>query len=325
MTLRTRPALAGLIGLTAILGLAACTSPTAPSTSTTSPPSAASPVETIKMPVGSVPEGIAVDEATGTAYVTSFSDGTVYTVDLLDGTYDELSPATGGASVGILRTDADQLFVAGGTAGTIRVLDAKSGKVLAVYTVPDVEAGALVNDFTILHGVLYATDSSRPVLYRLPLGTNSELPPADAIEMLPLSGITFGQGFNNNGITTTPDGAELIVVQTNTGTLFRVDETTGSATPIALDGLDNVEWGDGLLREGNTLYVVRNMVNTLTVLDLDDAGTSAKLAENITTDDFDSPTTVARYDGRFYLPNARFTLKDSTDADFIISSIPAKG
>jgi len=171
---------------------------------------------------------------------------------------------------------------------------------------------------------LYATDSVRPVLYRLPLGADSELPPADAVEMLPLNGITFGEGFNNNGITTTPDGADLIVVQTNTGTLFRVDEATGGATPVTLEGADNLEWGDGLLREGNTLYVVRNMVNTLSVLELDDAGTSATLVEDVTADNFDSPTTVARYDGRFYLPNARFTLEDSTDADFTIVSVPAK-
>ena len=40
-----------------------------------------------------------------------------------------------------------------------------------------------------------------------------------------------------NGITETPDHRALLVVQTNTGLLFRVDRHTGVATQVDLGGI----------------------------------------------------------------------------------------
>lgn len=307
---------------TATIGLAACSSPstdTGTSTSTSTPSS----VERIEMPVGSIPEGIAIDGST--AYVTSFADGSVYSVDLTTGDYDVLSPATGTGSVGIMLDEQGRLFVAGGVAGTIRVLDAASGSELASYTVPTPADAVMVNDFTVLDGAVYATDSRTPVLYRLSLGEAGQLPGPTALEVINLTGVTFTEGFNNNGIATTPDGDALVVVQTNSGTLFRIDEATGEATPISLTGIENVSKGDGMLREGNTLYVVRNLENEVAVLELDDAGTTAELVDTITSADFDSPTTMARFEDRFYLPNARFTLTDFSGEDFSVVSVPSAG
>jgi len=48
--------------------------------------------------------------------------------------------------------------------------------------------------------------------------------------------------FNSNGIVSTPDKKALLVVQTNTGKLFRID-TTGHATLVDL-GNDHIMWGD---------------------------------------------------------------------------------
>ena len=39
----------------------------------------------------------------------------------------------------------------------------------------------------------------------------------------------------------------------------------------------------------------------------------AALGREITSDDFDVPTTIARFGKRLYLPNARFTSPDATD------------
>jgi sugar lactone lactonase YvrE len=43
-------------------------------------------------------------------------------------------------------------------------------------------------------------------------------------------------GFNANGIARTPDGRALIVVNSGTGALFRVDPATGVATAVDLGG-----------------------------------------------------------------------------------------
>src|SRR5262249_47756498 len=91
--------------------------------------------------------------------------------------------------------------------------------------------------------------------YRLPLGRNGALP-ADA-ESVPLTG-EWQQtpGFNANGIAQTPDRSALLVVQSSTGLLFRVDPATGEATQVDLGGtlLTN---GEGLLVVGRALYAVQ--------------------------------------------------------------------
>ena len=64
--------------------------------------------------------------------------------------------------------------------------------------------------------------------------------------------------------------------------------------------------GDGLLRQGRTLYVVQNQLNKIAVLRLSPDGSSATLEREITSSAFDVPTTVARWGQRLYLPNAKF-------------------
>ena len=45
-----------------------------------------------------------------------------------------------------------------------------------------------------------------------------------------------GAGFNANGIAETTDNKALLVIQSATGTLFRVDPDTGDATVVDLGG-----------------------------------------------------------------------------------------
>ncbi len=113
-------------------------------------------------------------------------------------------------------------------------------------------------------------------------------------------------GFNLNGIARTPDGDALLVVQSNTGFLFRVDPATGAATRVDLGGalLTN---GDGLLVVGRTLYAVQNQLNRVAVVELNKAGTEGEVTGFLTDPRFDIPTTVAAFGNRLYLPNARFS------------------
>ncbi len=55
------------------------------------------------------------------------------------------------------------------------------------------------------------------------------------------------------------------------------------------------------------MYVVRNRLNQVAVIDLDPRTfTSGEVVGTITSPNFDVPTTMAAFGNRFYLVNARF-------------------
>ena len=94
---------------------------------------------------------------------------------------------------------------------------------------------------------------------------------------LPLSGDwEQTDGFNANGIAVTPDGRALLVVQSSTQTLFRVNPRTGVARTVDLGGFALVN-GDGLLVRGRTLYVVQNRLSEVAVFRLDRDGRAGSL------------------------------------------------
>lgn len=119
-----------------------------------------------------------------------------------------------------------------------------------------------INDVVITRDEAYFTNSSQPVLYRLPLENNGELPETLTVEEIPLSGDYqfVPNAFNANGIAAPPNGKTLIIVNSADGALYNVDPGTGVATRIDLGGA-SVPNGDGILLQGKTLYVVQNRLN----------------------------------------------------------------
>ena len=258
----------------------------------------------ISLPDGFQPEGITT--AGRYAYFGSRATGAIYRADLITGSGRELSPPTGTPSVGLKIDPQGRLFVSGGTTGDARVIDARTGSVLARYQLGT--GTTFVNDVVLTERAAWFTDSYRPVLYRVPLGRGGALPAADEVTTLSLTGdfAQVGTGINLNGIARTPDRSALIVVQSNTGTLYRVDPATGVSTVVDVPGHTFTN-GDGLLTVGRTLYVVQNRLNQVAVVRLNPSGTAGTLSCTITDPNFDVPTTVAKALGRLYLPNARFT------------------
>ncbi|MGH3761797.1 SMP-30/gluconolactonase/LRE family protein [Actinophytocola sp.] len=253
---------------------------------------------TIALPNGFQPEGIAIGPGP-VAYLGSLADGSIYRASLITGRGTIVSEGPGTPSVG-LKTDArGRLFVSGGAAGDARVVDTRTGKILKSYQLASGES--FVNDVVLTRSAAWFTDSLNQVLYKLPL-RHGKLP--DRAVTVPITGdLVYQDGFNANGIARTPDGEGLLVVQSNTGQLFRVS-TSGVSTRVELaDALTN---GDGLLLRGRTLYVVQNRLNTVAVLRLDHSASSARVVDRLTDERFDVPTTVGAFGGRLYLPNARF-------------------
>ena len=273
--------------------------------------------DTYELPPGFQPEGITIDWR-GTAYLGSLADGDIYALDLRSGEGEVVSEGPGSPSVGLKVDWRGRLFIAGGTSGQARVVSARTGEELASYQLTT--DPAFINDVVLTWSGAWFTDSQAAQLYRLPLDWRG-LPDADEVEPLPLTGDWEQQpGFNANGIATTPDGRALLVIQTATGLLFRVDPATGVATRVDLGG-ELLANGDGLLTIGRTLYVVQNRLNTVAEVRLDWAGTRGEVVDKLTDPAFDVPTTVAAYFGSLFLPNARFTTPPTPETAYQVVRI----
>jgi sugar lactone lactonase YvrE len=271
----------------------------------------------IGLPNGFQPEGITIGRG-ATAYLGSLADGDIYAVSLRTGEGSVISQGPGSPSVGLKIDNLGRLFVSGGPSGTGRVIDVGTGETVSY---PFAQAPTFINDVVLTRTVAWFTDSMRAQLYGVPLGPGGTLGDPPDVITLPLTGDWVQQaGFNANGIAQTPDRQGLLVVQSNTGLLFRVDPDTGNATQVDLSGtlLTN---GDGLLVRGKTLYVVQNQLNQVAVIKLDAAGTSGTLVETLTSADFDVPTTVAALGNSVYLPNSRFNTAPTPTTQYWITRI----
>lgn len=275
--------------------------------------------ERIPLPDGFRPEGITIRHR-HTAFLGSLADGDIYRLNLRTGEGRVISQGPGTMSVGLKLDRRRRLFVSGGGAGDARVVDSRSGDVLASYAFGAPPA-TFINDVVLTRRVVWFTDSAQPMLFGLPLGRHGALPTQSDVIRLPLTGEwTQVAGNNANGIVRTPDHKALLVVNTAAAKLFRVDPATGFATTVDLNGA-SVANGDGLLRKGRTLYVVRNQDNLVAVFRLNRSGTTARLVDTLRSSTFDVPTTVARRGHSLYLPNARFNTPPKPDTRYWVTRI----
>ncbi len=258
--------------------------------------------ENIPLPNGFRPEGIASGAGTD-FYAGSLANGAIYKGDLRTGEGGVLyAGQTGRVTVGIKYDNrTGNIFAAGGATGMAYIYDARTGAEVASYTL----APGFINDVIVTKDGAYFTNSARAELYKLPLSGN-RLPAQSDVQVLPLSGdwqqVT---GFNANGIAATPDGKTLIVVNSTTGILFNVDPNTGVAREINLGG-QLVQQGDGILLDGKTLYVVRNRMNMIAVIRMNNDNTAGEVTGTISSPLFRVPTTIAEFGNALYAVNARF-------------------
>lgn len=132
---------------------------------------------------------------------------------------------------------------------------------------------------------------------------------------------SLANGAITNGIEATPNGEWLIVVNSTVGALYRVDPQTGDATQIDLGGA-SVTAGDGLLLQGSTLYVVRNQLNTIVVIDLSSDLLQGTVRDEITSPLFDVPTTIAMFGSSLYAINARFSTPPTPTTTYTVVRVP---
>jgi hypothetical protein len=273
----------------------------------------------IDLPTGWQPEGIASSGIT--AWTGSLANGAILETNLRTGASHVLVPGGGGrVAVGIAyEADHDRLWVAGGPTGFVRAYDASSAELLGEW---HVTAGFL-NDVIVTDDAAYVTDSGIAQLVVIPFGDDGSLPAAGGARTLPLTGdiVYDPAAFNANGITAARGW--LLIVQSNTGLLFRVDPATGETT--ALDGDYDATLGDGLEVRGSTAWVVRNQVETVAVLRLNGDLTSATEVGTITRPDppdaLDVPTTATIAAGSLWAVNARFGVASPDTASYWVTRL----
>jgi sugar lactone lactonase YvrE len=288
----------------------------------------------IDLPANWNPEGVTTDKKS--VFSGSLATGSILKADPRTGETTVLpDSATGKPAVGL---DYDKrrgvIWVAGGPTGEVRALDAMTGTLLATFTAPATTNpnGRFINDLVVTRHAVYATDSFNQELLVVPLGDEhgsrhgskhgrhgSSVPASGPAGILPLTGdIVFDTSagvFNANGIIKVRHHG-LVVGQSNTGLLFRVDRRTGEATTI--EGV-SAPGADGIEPDHRTLYVTGNGVVTVVKLARD--ALSGEVVDTLTSPDLSVPSTSALVHDSLWVANARFGVPNPA-GEFWLTRIP---
>lgn len=276
------------------------------------------PVEKYELPANvTFPEGIAYDPGANVFYMASAVTGTLVRVNaktkasevvatagvLIPGGMTKTFPAILGMKV----DSQNRLWIAGGRSGKIFIVDSRSGKVLGQLDAPD-PAKSLLNDVALVGTTGYFTDTRLPTLWRLEVKGDKigALEPWLNFGDTPLQ---YGEGNNLNGITATPDGQTLIVVQMTKGLLFKIDVKTKAVTPIDTSGAD-LGGADGLVLDGSTLYVVRQTAVEIATVKLSKDLSKGTVVARFKDPALAWPATAAKVGDRLLVVNSQFNVRE---------------
>lgn len=263
------------------------------------------------------PEGVAFDQQSKAFFVSITADGAIYRGTLGSDTVSPFIPgAAGRAAVGI-KVRGGKLYVAGGTTGTITVYDLATGQAVAGF---QTGSGAFLNDLVVTgRGDVFVTDSFRPILWHV---TAEQVQAGAGVpQALDVSAIPYEAGeFNVNGIVSKGD-RRLVVVDSNSGKLFRIDLSADGSSIRAIDEIEGatVPGGDGLLLDRGRLVVVQGNPAQLSFLKLRAGARRATLEGTQTSDKLRGPSTVDRADGLYLVVNADFA---TSQRPFTVAGLP---
>ena len=237
----------------------------------------------------------------GVPHELSESAGAIYKGNLRTGKGAILAPPTG-KPVGGLSYDprTDYLYAATGfvdlvtgsfTDQGVIVYDASSGDIVTEIGFGD---GIVLNDVLVTRKAVYVTDSVNSDLYKLVLEKGGRLPSTPVVEVIPMSGFEMQPGFNANGLVGKFNGKQLVIVNITTGVLYRVDTASGEASPLKIEGAEQLfADGDGLYLHGRTLYIMQNFSDKIAVVKLSGNFSRGKFIKNIPGEGEINPLNIA--------------------------------
>ncbi|MEO6145307.1 MAG: hypothetical protein ABIP19_15125 [Dermatophilaceae bacterium] len=267
--------------------------------------------------LGNNPEGVAWDSRSKSFFVGTVGTGTIYRATLRDTTLrpfitpDPAAPAD--SAIG-MKVSGGKLYVAGGPTGSIYVYQIKTGALLARF---ETGTGGFLNDLVVTRrGDVYVTDSFRAILWHLtPAMVAAGTGVPGSIGVGPEIAYTAGQ-FNLNGIVARHGGRELIVVNSFSKSLFRIDLEPAVRKITKIDAPELA--GDGLLIDRGKLLVVVGSPASVTVLELSRHDSRARAVEVLTDTSLRGPATIARAEDRYLVVNAAF----GQPTPYTVSAIP---
>jgi len=194
-----------------------------------------------------------------------------------------------------------RLYVAGGPSLFVYNVGDGGGREVAACTV---EGAGFINDVVTLGRKAYFSDSFTNFVYALDL----EKPSACVIEKIPLSDIFEPEPgtFKANGIVAYRGG--LLLAQSSRGTIVFIDLVNGGKESVVIPAGEALNT-DGMVRDGNTLYLVQNAREEIGVWTLkiaEDRTVSAEKRAVLLSPLFRFPTTGAIFKDFLYVVNARF-------------------
>jgi streptogramin lyase len=274
------------------------------------------------------PEGIAVD-----------AQGRLYLASALDGTVLRMGPDGGSAQVilgpgklvpmpseifpvalGVKLDALGRLWILGGRTGQIFVLNPDSGVLLAKLAVPS--QGITLNDGVILPGAAYITDTAQPFLWRVALDGAAIGQPEPWIDFKGTV-LAYGPGRNLNGIVADASGRFLIVIQMDKGLLFRIDTATKAITSVEVGG-GPITNGDGLVLDGQTLYLARQAEGEIVTLRMSTDFSSASVVSRFRDPALGWLGTAVKAGDRLLVVNSQFDRRAAGNPikPFRLASIP---
>jgi sugar lactone lactonase YvrE len=326
--MRLAQSLAAAVGLVAFSASAVgCNQPDAPAsaekTATQQVSTDVTPVVIHPFPGDQVyPESVTIDQASGTFFVGSVKEGTIFKGRVGTPKIEVFSPAgaDGRTMANGLFYAQDRLVVLGRQSGQIFLYDTKSGRLITrLHNGLQGTTQTFLNDVTFApDGSAYVTDSVNPVLYRVkPVnrGSKYELEEFLKFKSTPMTytKAAGAPGINVNGIVVTADGRYLILAKRNENALYRLDLKSREVTPIEMPK-NMLNTPDGMFLQGEILYVSQNIPKAIAVVKLSENYSRAALERNIPHPTFAFPTAVAAYQNKLLVVSAQFDTKGSPAA-----------
>ncbi|MEJ7652541.1 MAG: hypothetical protein WKH64_03905 [Chloroflexia bacterium] len=105
-----------------------------------------------------------------------------------------------------------------------------------------------------------------------------------------------------------------------------MDVDTSESMQVDLGGA-TLAAGDGMILDGQTLYVSRNQAELIVRAELADDNSSGEADDGFTNDAFMYPTTIAKTNGRLLAVNSQFDKRDAGNPElpFTVVSVPIPG
>ena len=306
-----------VIATAALTAAVACSAPVAPPPAATSAAPTPGPITvyTLEKPEHQNPAPIVWDADSGSFFVGTMTDGSLYQGSPDDPTVHVFLDGQPGRAAGGLGIAGERLIVAGGIYGDIRVYDLRTHARAGGF---DTGTGGFLNGLVVTDaGNVWITDAGRPVLWHLTAeqvaageGTPTSIPLTPEIPYI-------ASPDNVEGIVALSE-TRLVVVKYADGTLYRIDldpqaPQGRTITPVA--GA-TVPLGARMILDGDRLAIADE--NGVTVVELSEHAARGTVVAQLRDPTFHDATAVARIGDRYLVVNAGWT----DPPPYTISSVP---